>query len=45
MQCDLDHLASAAHNQNWDDATPVPPEFFGQLWPHGEPRWTAPRAA
>jgi uncharacterized protein (TIGR02996 family) len=36
MQTDLLRLKSAA-GQRWTDATPVPPEFFGPLWPDGPP--------
>ncbi len=45
MQHDLNHLAMVAEEQNWDDGTPVSPDFFGRLWPHGEPRWTSSHAA
>lgn len=34
---DLDLLKAAAERFNWTDDTPVPPEFFGPLWPEGEP--------
>lgn len=34
---DFELLKAAAEAENWTDDTPVPPEFFGPLWPHGEP--------
>lgn len=34
---DYDLLVAAAEREGWDDNTPVPPEFFGPLWPDGEP--------
>lgn len=34
---DFDFLVRAAREGEWDDSTPVPPEFFGPLWPKGEP--------
>lgn len=37
MRRDFDLLKAAAEAEHWTDDTPVPPEFFGPLWPHGEP--------
>jgi uncharacterized protein (TIGR02996 family) len=37
MRADLLRLKSAAGNARWTDDTPVPPEFFGPLWPDGPP--------
>lgn len=34
---DFDLLLEASERENWDDDTPVPPEFFGPMWPDGEP--------
>lgn len=34
---DLGLLVEAADRFNWTDDTPVCPEFFGPLWPEGEP--------
>jgi hypothetical protein len=39
---DFDLLFAAARELGWTDYTPVPPEFFGPLWPEGEPEgWPA----
>ncbi len=37
IQRDLSLLNAASEAENWTDDTPVPPEFFGPLWPHGVP--------
>jgi hypothetical protein len=37
MADDLNLLRSTAAKEHWTDATPVPPEFFGPLWPDGPP--------
>lgn len=37
MRADLDKLQAVAKQEGWTDETPVPPEFFGPLWPEGEP--------
>lgn len=37
MRRDFDLLMYAAEQHQWTDDTPVPPEFFGPLWPDGEP--------
>lgn len=37
IRYDFDSLAALAGAQHWDDDTPVPPEFFGPLWPEGTP--------
>jgi len=37
IRADLDLLVKAANAYEWDDATPVPPEVFGSLWPDGPP--------
>ncbi|MCW5776578.1 MAG: hypothetical protein KIS87_09080 [Phycisphaeraceae bacterium] len=37
MRHDFELLRAAVQAENWTDDTPVPPEFFGPLWPHGEP--------
>jgi len=34
---DFTRLTQRAQYENWDDNTPVPPEFFGPLWPEGAP--------
>jgi hypothetical protein len=34
---DFEHLRAAASAESWTDRTPVPPAFFGPLWPDGEP--------
>jgi hypothetical protein len=35
---DFEQLLSAAERDEWTYDTPVPPEFFGPLWPEGEPK-------
>lgn len=37
MLADFELLKHAAAKEGWTDETPVPPEFFGPLWPDGEP--------
>ena len=37
VRADFDRLTSAARRESWTDDTPVPPEFFGPMWPDGEP--------
>ena len=40
---DFDLLLAASEEFDWTDGTPVPPEFFGPLWPEGEPEgWPRP---
>ncbi|MFC1636331.1 hypothetical protein ACFL5Z_15990 [Planctomycetota bacterium] len=39
INADFTRLKQAAKKENWTDETPVPPEFFGPLWPDGEPDW------
>lgn len=34
---DYELLSKAADCEGWDDSTPVPPEFFGPLWPFDKP--------
>ena len=34
---DFELLNVAAEREKWTDETPVPPEFFGALWPNGAP--------
>lgn len=34
---DLVLLSEACNREAWNDDTPVPPEFFGPLWPNGPP--------
>ncbi|MBX3322800.1 MAG: hypothetical protein KF757_07395 [Phycisphaeraceae bacterium] len=34
---DYEQLKAAAKAEQWSDDTPVPPAFFGPLWPDGEP--------
>lgn len=42
---DYNFLLGAARKGNWGDSTPVPPEFFGPLWPEGEPKgWPSKKA-
>lgn len=39
---DFELLRAAVAAEGWNDDTPVPPEFFGPLWPWGEPEgWPA----
>ncbi len=39
---DFERLKLAAVKESWTDETPAPPEFFGPLWPDGEPEgWPA----
>lgn len=39
---DFQQLNKASQYQKWDDQTPVAPDFFGPLWPHGVPEnWPA----
>lgn len=43
---DLDLLLHASKTENWTDDTPVPPEFFGPMWPDGPPEgWPEEEAA
>ena len=37
MRRDYELLKAAAQRERWTDDTPVPPEFFGPLWPDGAP--------
>ncbi len=37
MAADVALLRQFAARDHWTDATPVPPEWFGPLWPNGEP--------
>jgi multidrug efflux pump subunit AcrA (membrane-fusion protein) len=37
MRRDFELLKAAAEREQWTNDTPVPPEFFGPLWPDGEP--------
>lgn len=42
VRIDFDRLRKAAAQEKWTDDTPVPPSFFGPLWPEGPPpRWPA----
>lgn len=34
---DFELLFHASKAENWTDDTPVPPEFFGPMWPDGPP--------
>lgn len=34
---DFERLRESAMSQGWTKETPVPPDFFGPLWPEGEP--------
>ncbi len=43
VRADVDLLREAAARENWTAKTPVPPEFFGPLWPDGEPEGWPPR--
>ena len=36
MRRDFEQLCDAAEQRQWTDSTPVPPEFFGSMWPEGE---------
>jgi hypothetical protein len=41
---DIEKVKTAAKKERWTDETPVPPEFFGPLWPEGEPAgWPSAR--
>lgn len=43
MLADFNALVYAAAQGQWTDDTPVSPEFFGPLWPHGTPLgWPIP---
>lgn len=35
---DYETLRACAEREQWTDSTPVPPAFFGPLWPDGGPR-------
>lgn len=37
MRHDFELIRAAAAAEKWTDETPVPPEFFGALWPFGVP--------
>jgi len=37
MRFDFELLRTAAKREQWTDDTPVPPEFFGPIWPFGAP--------
>lgn len=37
MRRDFELLVAASKAERWTDKTPVGPEFFGPLWPDGEP--------
>ena len=37
MRRDYEMLKTAAKAEEWTDDTPVPPDFFGPLWPQGNP--------
>lgn len=37
MRYDFELLRLATEREGWTDDTPVPPEFFGPMWPDGEP--------
>jgi hypothetical protein len=37
IRMDFEKLKAAAKKERWTNETPVPPEFFGPLWPEGEP--------
>lgn len=39
IKADLEKLKQAAKKEHWTNETPVLPEFFGPLWPDGEPDW------
>jgi hypothetical protein len=39
---DFDLLCGSAHLESWTEDTPIPPEFFGPLWPMGRPAWAPP---
>lgn len=42
---DFDRIAGRAIKEGWNDDTPVPPDVFGPLWPHGAPDgWPADEA-
>ncbi len=43
IRCDFELLRHAAAHLDWTDDTPVPPEFYGPLWPMGIPDgWPRP---
>ncbi|MFI4881233.1 MAG: hypothetical protein ACIAQU_01465 [Phycisphaerales bacterium JB064] len=37
IRADYELLRHASQAENWTDDTPVPPEFFGPMWPDGVP--------
>lgn len=37
MQRDYELLRETSVSEHWTDDTSVPPEFFGPIWPNGEP--------
>ena len=37
IRLDFERLRNTAKQEKWNNQTPVPPEFFGPLWPDGEP--------
>lgn len=37
IRSDFDLIAHISKSENWTDNTPVPPEFFGPMWPDGPP--------
>jgi len=41
IRSDFVRLMEAARRKNWTNATPVPLEFFGEMWPDGEPDWVS----
>lgn len=36
---DYELLLAASKRERWNDETSVPQDFFGPLWPNGEPKW------
>jgi hypothetical protein len=40
LRTDFERLRKASAQGNWDEHTPVSPDFFGPLWPNGSPeKW------
>ncbi|MEO0513599.1 MAG: hypothetical protein AAF108_12035 [Planctomycetota bacterium] len=43
VRADFDLLLETSRREKWTDETPVPPEFFGPMWPDGTPDgWPEP---
>jgi len=38
IRLDFEHIRNTTKQEEWNDQVRVPPEFFGPLWPDGEPQ-------